>query len=84
MLKSVYIKLSLIITLMFLGITFAYIKYDMFTLMGYHIFTADNSNNEDKLKSKPVEDKEIDETNSPVYFSVFKFVNNFAPAKQKN
>lgn len=76
MVKSVYIKMSAFVLLLFVVISFIYVKYDVRKLVGNKTPKPDTG--------KPLKSL-IDDTDSippsPVYFSVFKFVNNFNPSK---
>jgi hypothetical protein len=83
MANRVQIKISFIVISLFMAITIAYFKFDMFRLMGFQSSDTSKSTN-DKLKSQSSESNKIGESDAPAYFSVFKFVNNFVPAKQEN
>ena len=82
MFKNKYIKLTFIVFLLFAAVTVAYAQFGMFKLMGYQNSNSGSIDNNDKLKSQSSKNSEVKESDSPVYFSIFKFVNNVAPAKQ--
>jgi len=80
MLKNPYIKLSVIIVALFVAIGVTYERLDMFKLIGYQPSEI-NILNSDKIKSQ-ADQEGVNEPESPAYFSIFRFINNFAPGKK--
>lgn len=83
MFRNPYIKLAVIISSLFIAIGIAYTQMDMFKLTGYRS-SGININAPDKIKSEAGNDEGINEPESPDYFSIFKFISNFAPVKKDN
>jgi hypothetical protein len=84
MLKSPYIKISVFILSLFLILGIAFIKCDMFSLMGYSSAGSSLVNPTEELKPQSAGQKAVEEQESPDYFSIFKFINNLVPGKKEN
>ncbi|MBL7911849.1 MAG: hypothetical protein JNJ41_12400 [Bacteroidia bacterium] len=79
MLKTKVIKISLSVSVLLIALWFAtprtYINF-LFPFSGNSL----SLENQTKLQSP--EPSDIEEYNKPVYFNIFKFVNNFIPSKR--
>ncbi len=80
MLKKSYIKLSIFVIALFVVFTVAFFKFDVTNIFSGQTANASTGINLDELKSQ-TQNSEIEETESPSHFSVFKFINSFVPSK---
>jgi hypothetical protein len=83
MIKNKYIKISataLVALFVLWVVTPKVFINDLFHFNNNSVFT----NSEETIESQTQETSDFDGDNKPVYFNIFKFVNNFIPVKPQN
>jgi hypothetical protein len=79
MFKTKVIKISLSISVLLIALWFATPRTYTNFLFPY---SANSLSIENQTKLQTPEPSDIEEYNKPVYFNIFKFVNNFIPSKR--
>lgn len=79
--RSHLIKLSFILVVLFTVISITYFKINFTDFFSTNSTNSGKNITLDELKAQTTENTDLDESNSSGYFSVFKFINSFAPSK---
>lgn len=81
-LKSKIAKFSAFIVLLLTVLWIATPKVYIHKLLNHHHEVV-KSNGETTIQSESTTDCEFEKYNTPIYFTIFKFINNFIPLKPK-
>ena len=83
MVNNKFIKISVSVFIVLIALWFATTEvYTNGFLPGNHNSLSIDAKS--KLESASPENSDMDEYSKPVYFNIFKFVNNFIPVKREN